>query len=98
MNRLWDSIVSAKPSYKEPGSWCFLLDKLAAYNTIAVRKFGAEKGVCVLDNPRYSPDLSPCHYFLFETIRQKLQAVPNETTKTNRRHPSEHLKRQDMYH
>jgi histone-lysine N-methyltransferase SETMAR len=35
------------------------------HRPVAVQEVSARKQVCVLNDPPYSPDLSPCDYFLF---------------------------------
>ena len=40
---------------------------------VAVQEFLARKQVCVLHHPPYSPDLSPCDYFLFPKLKLPLK-------------------------
>ena len=56
----------------------------------AVKELLAQKQVCMLHPPPYSPDLSPCDYFLFpklklplkrrlfEDVTSSLRAIPQE--------------------
>ncbi|XP_026826863.1 uncharacterized protein LOC113562256 [Ooceraea biroi] len=48
-------------------TWCF--------KTVAVREFLAKKQVCVLQHPPYSPDLSPCDYFLFPKLKLAMKGT-----------------------
>lgn len=69
MERLWKRILRIRPEYREPGSWHLLHDNAPPHKTIAVREFLAKKQVPVIQHPPYSPDLSPCDYFLFPKMK-----------------------------
>ena len=43
------------------------------HQAVAVQEFLARKKVCVLHHPPYSPDLSPCDYFLFPKLKLPLK-------------------------
>ena len=43
------------------------------HRAVAVQEFLARKQVCVLNHPPYSPDLSPCDYFLFPKLKLPLK-------------------------
>ena len=34
-----------------------------------------KKQICVIDHPPYSPDLSPCDYFLFPTLETAMKVA-----------------------
>ena len=34
-----------------------------------------KKQICVMDQPPYSPDLSPCDYFLFQKLKTKMKGA-----------------------
>ena len=70
LERLRKRIRRVQPKYSAPGSWFLLHDNAPVHQAVAVQEFLARKQVCVLHHPPYSPDLSPCDYFLFP--KQKL--------------------------
>jgi len=40
---------------------------------VCIQELLARKQVCVLHHPPYSPDLSPCDYYLFPTLKLPLK-------------------------
>jgi len=66
---LWKRIRRVRPEYSAPGSWSLLHDNAPVHPAIALQEFLARKQVCVLNHPPYSPDLSPCDYFLFPKLK-----------------------------
>ncbi|EZA54414.1 hypothetical protein X777_05644 [Ooceraea biroi] len=78
MEKVWHHIVEYRPEYraKEQPSFYLLLN--TSFDSISVRKFWADRRVCVLSQPPDSPDLSPCDYFLFDEIRRQIwgQGLP----------------------
>jgi len=59
--------------YSAPGSWFLLHDSAPVHRAVAVQEFLTRKQVCVLHHPLYSPDLSPCDYFLFPKLKLPLK-------------------------
>ena len=41
--------------------------------TKKVNEFFMKKQICVIDHPPYSPDLSPCDYFLFPKLKTTMK-------------------------
>jgi len=68
-----DSPCPARPEYSAPGSWFLLHDNAPVHRAVAVQEFLARKQVCVLHHLPYSPDLSPCDYFLFPKLKLPLK-------------------------
>lgn len=69
LHRLWSRIVRVRPEYPA-GKQLFLLhDNAPPHKTLKVREFLNQKQICVIDHPPYSPDLSPCDYFLFPKLK-----------------------------
>jgi [histone H3]-lysine36 N-dimethyltransferase SETMAR len=52
-----------------------LHDNAPRHKTVAVREFLAKKQVCVIQHPPYSPDLSPCNYFLFPKMKMAMKGT-----------------------
>jgi len=73
LERLWKRIRLVGPEYSAPGSWFLLHDNAPIHQAVAVQEFLARKQVCVLNHPPYSPDLSPCDYFLFPKLKLPLK-------------------------
>ena len=71
--RLWKRICRVRPEYSAPGSWFLLHDNAPVHRAVAVQEFLAQKQVCVLHHPPYSPDLTPCDYFLFPKLKFQLK-------------------------
>lgn len=55
--------------YRQQDSWSFLHGNTLAHTLIIVRMFLNSKGVVVMNHSPYSPDLSPCDYFLFPNLK-----------------------------
>jgi hypothetical protein len=43
-----------------------------AHNTLSVKTLLGKHKIPVLEHPPYSPDLAPCHFFLFPKIKSAL--------------------------
>jgi transposase len=48
-------------------------DNASAHDALAVREFLAKKSILTLDHPPYSPDLAPCDFWLFSTLKNALK-------------------------
>ena len=73
LERLGKRIRHVRPKYSTPSSWFLLHDNVPVHREVAVQEFLAPKHVCVLHHPSYSPDLSPCDYFLFPKLKLPLK-------------------------
>ena len=49
-----------------------LHDNAAAHKSATVQEYLKESGLDVLDHPPYSPDLSPCDFWLFPRLKEML--------------------------
>jgi len=77
---------------KRPQLWKngFILhqNNAPAHAALSVQQFLVDKNIATLQNPLYSPDLAPCHFFLFsklksvlkETRFESIEAAKNKTT------------------
>lgn len=83
LKRLWDRIHRVRPEYKEVGSWFLLHDNAPSHKVLIVREFLDKKSIITLDHPPYSPDLSPCDFWLFP----KLKLWRGSPTKYDSYHP-----------
>ena len=59
------------PSKGRPGVH-FLHDNASSHKCEVVKSFLASEKVKVLNHPSYSPDLSPCDFFLFPRLEKML--------------------------
>jgi len=73
LERLWKRISRVRPEYSAPGSSFLLHDNAPLHRAVAVQEFLAQKQVRLLNHPPYSPDLSPCDYFLFPKLKLPLK-------------------------
>jgi histone-lysine N-methyltransferase SETMAR len=56
-----------------PDAWILHHDNAPAHDAIAIREFLAKKSTLKLDYPPYSPDLAPCHFWLFPKLKTALK-------------------------
>jgi histone-lysine N-methyltransferase SETMAR len=56
-----------------PDAWILHHDNAPAYDALAVWEFLAKKSILKLDHPPYSPDLSPCDFWLFPKLKTTLK-------------------------
>ena len=54
-------------------NWMLNHDNAPCHTAISVLEFLAKKGVPVVPQPPYSPDLSPCDFFLFLKLKFHLK-------------------------
>jgi len=59
------------------GSWFLHQDSALAHNALSVKTFLTKHKVTLLQHPPYSPDLSPCDFFLnlFPKIKSALRGT-----------------------
>ena len=69
LEHLWKRISRVWPEYSAPGSWFLLHDSAPVHWAVAVQEFLAQKQVCVLNHPPYSPR----GYFLFPKLKLPLK-------------------------
>ena len=54
-------------------TWMLHHDNAACHTAISVNEFLAIKGISLVPQPTYSPDLSPCDFFLFPKLKFHLK-------------------------
>ena len=100
LEHLWKRIRRVRPEFSAPGSW-FLHDNAPVHRAVAVQDFLARKQVCMLSHPPYSPNLSPCDYFLFPKLKlplkgrlfEDVQGIQGAVTSSLRAIPQEDVQR-----
>jgi transposase len=55
-------------------------DNAPAHELLTVRQFLASMNVTVIPHPSYSPDLTPCEFFLFPKMKLKLKRQNFDST------------------
>jgi len=58
------------PRIVESGDWFLHHDNAPAHTALSVTRYLASLGWAVVPHPPYSPDLSPCDFFLFPTMKK----------------------------
>ena len=54
-------------------SWVLQHDNAPAHTALSIREFLVKKNIPVLPHPPYSPDLTPCDFYLFPKLKSKLK-------------------------
>jgi len=55
--------------------WILHQDNAPAHNALSGKQFLANKNITVLEHPPYSPDLTPCDFYLFPKIKSVLKGT-----------------------
>ena len=71
LERLRKRVVRVQPSIAD--NWMFHHDNTPCHTAISVIEFLAKKGIPVVPQLPYSPDLSPCDFFLFPKLKFNLK-------------------------
>lgn len=75
LHHLWKRIGRVRPEYPA-GKQLFLLhDNAPPHKTKKVNEFLMKIEISLIDHPPYSPDLSPCDYFLFPKLKSKMKGA-----------------------
>ena len=53
--------------------WVLQHDNAPAHTALSIREFLAMKNIPVLPHPPYSPDVTPCDFYLFPKLKSKLK-------------------------
>ena len=53
--------------------WVLQHDNALVHTALSIREFLAKKNIPVLPHPPYSPDLTPCDFYLFPKLKSKLK-------------------------
>ena len=53
--------------------WVLQHDNAPAHTALSIREFLAKKNIPVPPHPPYSPDLAPCNFYYFPTVKLKLK-------------------------
>ena len=67
------SVREKRRELLETRSWLLYLDSAPAHNALGIREFLAKNNIAVLEQPPYSPDLTPCDFFLFPKLKKVIK-------------------------
>ena len=56
-------------------SWLLHHDNTPAHKAISVRQLLVKKQITALDHPPYSPDLAPCDFWLFPSLKAVMKGI-----------------------
>ena len=73
MRRLREAIRRKHPELWKNNSWLLHHDNASAHSSLLVRNFLAKKNMVIMLQPRYSPDLAPCDFFLFPRLKRPMK-------------------------
>ena len=73
LERLRKRVVRVRPSIAN--NWMLHHDNAPCHMVISVIEFLAKKGIPVVPQPLYSPDLSPCDFLLFPKLKFYLKGL-----------------------
>ena len=65
----YNSVLNLKKIATETGQWHFHQDNTPVHNSILVIDYLTKMGINTVPQPPYSPDLSPCDFWLFPMLR-----------------------------
>ena len=58
-----------RPALFKSGQWYFHQENAPVYNSILVTDYLTKMGIKTVPQPRYSPDVVPCDFWLFPKLR-----------------------------
>jgi len=71
LERLRNRVARVRPGIV--CTWMLHHDNTPCHTAVSINEFLAEKSVPVVPQPPYSPDLSPCDFFLFPRLKNHLK-------------------------
>ena len=71
--RLRQAIRKKRPYLWKNNSWLLHDDNSPADTSLLVREFLAKNNTVTMPQPPYSPDMAPCHFFLYPKIKRTLK-------------------------
>lgn len=71
LERLRKRVIRVRPNIKN--NWVLHHDNAPCHTAISINEYLASKNIPVAPQPPYSPDLSPCDFFLFPKLKNHLK-------------------------
>ncbi|KAL7292870.1 hypothetical protein TKK_0013543 [Trichogramma kaykai] len=69
LTRLREKVRVRRAASFRQRTWYLHCDTALSRNSLAIQEFLAEKKIACLPHPYYSPDLTPCDFFLFPRVK-----------------------------
>ncbi len=79
LRRFRESMRRKRPQLWTAKNWTFLMDNAPAHCSCISADFYHKTGMDLMSHPPYSPDLAPCDFWLFPTMKGKLRGMRFET-------------------
>jgi len=73
LRRLRENVRRKRPTKWHNNNWVLHHDNAPAHTSFKVQHFLTNNNMNVVPHPPYSPDLSPCDFFLFPKLKMKLK-------------------------
>jgi len=73
LRRMRENVRRKRPELWRSGDWFLHHDNAPAHTALSVTWYFASLGWIVVPHPPYSPDLAPCDFFLFLTMKKTLK-------------------------
>jgi len=73
LRRLRENVRRKHPELWRSGDWFLHHDNAPTHTALSVTRYLASLGWTVVLHPPYSPDVAPCDFSLFPTIKKKLK-------------------------
>jgi len=73
LRRLRENVRRKRPELWRSGDWLLHHDNAPAHTALSVTQYLASLGWTVIPHPPYSPDLAPCDFSLFLTMKETLK-------------------------
>jgi len=86
LSRLRDAVRRKRPQLWTSGDWLLHHDNAPAHSSNLVQQYLTKHQVVQLRQPPYSPDVAPCDFWLFPTLKMPLKGHrfdDKETVETN---------------
>jgi len=80
MKRLREGIRRKRPDKVKKNNSFLHHDIAPAHTSLVVRHFLTSKNITVISHPLYSPDLTPCDFFVFPKMKLRLKGRRFDTT------------------
>ncbi len=79
MEDLREAVRRRCPDVWRQKNWCIHHDNAPAHCADLVQNFLRQHGVQQVPHPGYSPDISPCDYFLFDKVKKMISGTHYQT-------------------
>ena len=64
-----ERFLGKRPALFQSGQWHFHQDNVLFHNSVLVTDYWTKMGIMTVPQPPYSPDLTPCDFWLFPKLR-----------------------------